>query len=103
MPLLQLLGMADTAAVWRASPALYYAAFNELVDRVEAEHGPWPLADFDAKLVRRAIVCCRAGSCRTQQGELVANALRICGERLLDSIALLGGSLEPWGRDVTEE
>ena len=46
--------MTDTAAVWRASPALYYAAFNELVDRTEAEHGPWPLTDFDVKLVRAA-------------------------------------------------
>ena len=46
--------MADTAAVWRASRALYFAVLNELVNGAEAEHGPWPMEDFDAKLVRAA-------------------------------------------------
>ena len=48
----QLWSMTDASAVWAASPALYYASFNELVDAAEAEHGPWPLEDFDAKVVR---------------------------------------------------
>jgi hypothetical protein len=79
--LLQSWGISDTATVWRASPALYYAAFKELVDRAEAEHGPWPLVDFDAKLVRalqlfglqhRVLnsICCKAWTCLTRYSPL---------------------------------
>ena len=49
---MQLWSITDASAVWAASPALYYATFFELVDAAEAEHGPWPLSDFNAKVVR---------------------------------------------------
>ena len=50
--MLQLWSITDDSAIYAASPALYYATFFELVDATEAEHGPWPLADFDVKVVR---------------------------------------------------
>jgi hypothetical protein len=97
--------MADTAAVWRASPALYFAALNELVNGAEAEHGPWPLEDFDAKLVRAEVarscarrslsVCCDAGSYPTQSAPPSCPCLahlRRMQASLPESPALLGVS-----------